>query len=372
MRQARFLGIPLAVAFALALASCRGTDAQFSIGGTISGTTGTVVLSLNGANQISQNGDGDFTFTLKLLQNQTFNVQVADPTGRCTVQNGAGTVAQSNVKDVNISCADYTAFPAGLLQIVVRSTNLTGAKVNPPVTTSATAVGGVMVDPTDKDASGNTPVLGGVTLSGFALPPIGISINQAPKGNPTGVGPAIISLILASDGVTAVLPPAAVLSTSEFASLLAGELYLNVATAVNPNGEVRGAIELQGGVGAAVTSLDNTQVVPPTGSAAFGVGALMVDLATSKILISYIAHTVAAATGAGMSTSQIPAGPILAFSTLQNNFDASGTNLATPVAGAVLTQQNLADFDNSFLFFNVTSATFPGGEIRGNISPLPQ
>jgi|SRR5215831_8885348 len=368
MRRQRVLGVSLA-AIAAALVSCHGTDALYSIGGSISGTSGPVVLRLNGANDITQNGDGNFTFTQKLLQKDTFNVQVANPTGRCTVQNGAGTVAQSNINNVNISCADYTNFPAGLLQMVIRSTNLTGAKVNPSVVTDATGVGGVIVDPTDKDASGNVRMVGGLVLSGLAQPPLSVTINQAQKGNPTSNGGPIMNLILAADGVTAIVPPTAVLSTTALASLFAGELYFNVTTAANPNGELRGAIDLQGGVGSSAPALDNTQVVPPTNSTAFGAGVLMVDRATNKIVISYILHTVVGALGAGINTSS-GGGQILDFATLQDNFDGNNTNLATPVAGAVLTTQDLSDFDNSLLFFNVTSATFPNGEIRGNISPL--
>src|SRR5215831_17203963 len=174
MRRQRVLGVSLA-AIAAALVSCHGTDALYSIGGSISGTSGPVVLRLNGANDITQNGDGNFTFTQKLLQKDTFNVQVANPTGRCTVQNGAGTVAQSNIKDVNISCADYATFPAGLIsQMVIRSTNLTGAKVNPAVTTSASAVGGLIVDPTDKDINGNFAMVGGLVISGLSQPPTSV------------------------------------------------------------------------------------------------------------------------------------------------------------------------------------------------------
>jgi hypothetical protein len=369
MRRQRILGVSLAAAIAFALVSCHGTEAQFSIGGTVSGTSGPVVLRLNGANDITQNGDGDFTFTLKLLQNDTFNVQVANPTGRCTVQNGAGTVAQSNIKDVNISCADYTNFPAGLLQMVIRSTTLTGAKVNPAVTTNASAIGGVIVDPTDKDASGNVRIVGGLVLSGLAQPPSSVSIFKAPKGHPGDNGSFILPLFVAADGVTAVMQPDAVLDTTALAALFAGELYFNVSTPANPSGELRGAIELQGGVGASAPAVDNSQVVPPTASAAFGAGVLMVDRATLKLVTAYIAHTVTGATSAGINTT---GGQVLPFANLQNNIDPAGTNLATPVAGAVLTQQNLSDFDNSLLFFNVTSAAFPNGEIRGNISPLPQ
>ncbi|HZF19660.1 MAG TPA: CHRD domain-containing protein [Burkholderiales bacterium] len=357
-------------AVALALVSCHGTEATYSIGGNISGTNGPVVLRLNGANDLAVGGDGDFTFDQKLIKDDPFNVQVANPTGRCIVQNGAGTVAQSNVKDVSISCAAYATTPAGLLQIVIRSANADGSHVNQPVTTTASAVGGIIADPTDQDASGNVAIVGGLVLSGLAQAPTDVAIFQAPKGNPGGNGLAILHLVLAADGATAVLRPDAVLDTNALAALFAGELYFNVSTAAHPNGEIRGAIELQGGVGASAPALDSTQVVPPTGTTAFGAGVLMVDRATRKLVISYIAHTVVGATSAAINTTVGTGGQALAFTNLLDNFDGLGTNLATPAAGSVL--PNLSDLDNSFLYFNVSSGTFPNGEIRGNISPLPQ
>jgi hypothetical protein len=370
MRVGGIYGALLALAMAVALVSCHGTEATYSIGGNITGTDGPVVLRLNGANDLAVSGDGNFTFDQKLLKDDPFNVQVANPTGRCTVQNGAGTVAQSNVKDVSISCVAYATTPTALLQIVIRSANVDGSHVNMPVTTTASAVGGIIADPTDKDASGNVAIVGGLVLSGLAQVPTDVAVFQAPKGNPGGNGLAIpnLHLVLAADGATAVLRPDAVLDTNALAALFAGELYFNVSTAAHPNGEIRGAIELQGGVGASAPALDNTQVVPPTGSGAFGAGVLMVDRATRKLVISYIAHTVAGATSAAINTTAGAGGQALAFANLQNNFDGLGTNLATPAAGSVL--PSLSDFDSSFLYFNVSSATFPGGEIRGNISPL--
>lgn len=369
MRVQSILRAMAVAAIAAALVSCHGTEATYSIGGSISGTNGPVVLRLNGANDLAVGGDGDFTFDQKLVMDDPFNVQVANPTGRCTVQNGAGMVAQSNVKDVSISCAAYATTPAGLLQIVIRSANVDGSHVvNPAVTTTASAVGGMIADPTDQDASGNVAIVGGLVLSGLAQAPTDVAVFQAPKGNPGGNGLAILHLVLAADGATAVLRPDAVLDTNALAALFAGELYFNVSTPAHPNGEIRGAIELQGGVGASAPALDSTQVVPPTGTTAFGAGLLMVDRATRKLVISYIAHTVVGATSAAINTSAGTGGRALAFANLQDNFDGLGTNLATPAAGSVL--PSLADFDNSFLYFNVGSATFPNGEIRGNISPL--
>jgi len=355
----------IAAAIVPALVSCHGTEATYTIGGNISGTNGPVVLRLNGANDLAVSGDGNFTFTQKLVKDDLFNVQVANPTGRCTVQNGAGTVAQSNVKDVSISCAAYATTPAGLIQIVIRSANVDGSHVIPAVTTAASAIGGIIADPTDKDASGNVAIVGGLVLSGLTQAPTDVSIFQAPQGNPGGNGLAILHLLLTADGATAVLRPDERLSTSALAALFAGELYFNVSTPAHPNGEIRGAIELQGGVGASAPALDNSQVVPPTATSAFGAGVLMVDRATRRLVISYIAHTVAGATSAAINTT---GGKALAFANLQDNFDGLGTSLATPVAGSVL--PSLSDFDNSLLYFNVTSAAFPNGEIRGNISPL--
>jgi len=376
MKVHGILGVSLAAS--IAVASCHGTEATYSIGGSISGTSGSVLLQLNGTNDVTQNGDGDFTFTQKLIKDDPFNVQVANPTGRCTVQNGAGTVAQSNVKDVSISCTPYATNPAELLKIVIRSSNLTGAKVVLPVTTSATAVGGIIADPTDQDASGNVRVVGGLVLSGLTQTPTDISIFQAPQGNPGANGNFILPLILAADGVTAVLRPDAALDTNALAALFAGELYFNVSTPAHLNGELRGPIELQGGVGATAPPLDNSQVVPPTASIAFGAGVLMVDSATRKLVIGYIAHTVSGATAAAINSTAGTGSQALAFTNLQDNFDSNGTNLATPPAGSLL--PNLSDFDKSFLYFNVTSSnnlcapapTCAAGEIRGNISPLPQ
>jgi hypothetical protein len=371
MRVGGIHGALLALAIAVALVSCHGTEATYSIGGNITGTNGPVVLRLNGANDLAVSADGNFTFDQKLLKDDPFNVQVANPTGRCIVQNGAGTVANSNVKDVSISCTPYATNAGELVKIVIRSSNLDGSHVNLPVTTTASAVGGIIVDPTDKDASGNVAIVGGLVLSGLAQAPTDVAIFKAPTGNPSGDGSAIpaLHLVVAADGATAVLRPDAVLDANALAALFAGELYFNVSTTAHPNGEIRGAIELQGGVGASAPALDFSQVRPPTTSTAFGAGVLMVDRATRKLVISYIAHTVASATSAAINTTAGAGGQALAFAN-QNNFDGLGTNLATPAAGSVL--PSLSDFDNSLLYFNVSSATFPNGEIRGNISPLPQ
>jgi hypothetical protein len=354
----RFLRGAAAAAILLLLVSCHGTEAQYSVGGDIFGTTVPVVLKLNGGNDIAMNGDGSFKFDQKLLTNDTFNVQVVDSGDRCTVSSGAGTVGKSNITNVSINCIVRTD-PTVATLAVVRSASLSGTQETPPVTTNATGSGGLVVIPN----ATQMPIAGGITFSGFAPgagPGAGqVNIHLSPSGN------IVVPLILAADGLTAVVPPGTTLDPALLEPLRQGNLYFNVATTANPNGEIRGVIQLQGGVAASLAFLDHSVVVPPTGSAATGTGVLFADQATGRLLISYITHNVANATAAAIHTSPVlgtNGASVILFSNIQ-------TNLASPPSTATMSAQNLADFSAGLLYFEVDSATNPNGEIRGNIAP---
>jgi hypothetical protein len=345
-----------------------GSAATYSVGGSLAGATGNVALKLNGGSDMTA-ANGNFTFPNMLGIGATFNVQIAAPNQACTVANGTGAIGAANVTNVSITCGAQTT------QTVVRSTVLTGALQNPPVTTSATGVGGVIVDPATK------AITGGITFSG--LTPTMQHIHQAPSGNPTADGSVIIGLTLASDGQTAVVPVGTVLTQAQYDALLAGELYFNVHTVANSGGEIRGQITAQGGLGAATAALTNAQEVPASTSAAAGTGTLIFDRATRNILITYITHNVTNATMAHIHTSPSGAGSngnvIVGFSTLTPNFDTLGNNLAFPPAGSQVPAANVADFAANYLYFNVHStnnlcapaADCGAGEIRGNITALP-
>jgi len=342
------------------LASCGKGVVTYTVGGNITGATTTVLITLNGTTGINMSGDGNFKFPNQLMTDDTYNVQIADPNDRCTVANGAGTVAMINIVNVSITCV-----PQPVTQTVVRSALLSGASENPAVTTNARGVGGVIV--VNSNPTLNSPITGGVTFSGLTPDPgqlNPVQIHQAPLGNPSGSGQVIIPLTLAADGLTAFVPAGTTLTPAQYTALLAGELYFNVSTANNQNGEIRGQIQLQGGVAASVATLDASQVVPPTSSTATGTGTLLADLATGKILSSYITDNVASPTGAGIHTSPAQGSngaSIVAFT--------SSTSFTAPPAGTVLTPQNLADFSNNLLYFEVDSAGNANGEIRGNIAP---
>ncbi len=79
----------------------------FSVGGSISGLTGTVVLLNNGGDNLSRSANGSFTFTTLVAQGSPYNVTVGtQPSGQtCTVSNGSGTMGSGPVTNVQVTCS---------------------------------------------------------------------------------------------------------------------------------------------------------------------------------------------------------------------------------------------------------------------------
>jgi len=89
----------------------------FTVGGTVSGLSGTVVLRNNGGNDLTVSANGSFTFSAPVAQGSPYAVTVlTQPAGQsCSVANGTGTVAGANVGDVTVSCAANTFTVGGTI-----------------------------------------------------------------------------------------------------------------------------------------------------------------------------------------------------------------------------------------------------------------
>jgi|GEM_PF-6457189 hypothetical protein len=87
---------------------CSGT-VTYTIGGTVSGLTGTVVLQNNGGNNLSLSANGSFTFSNPVSAGSTYNVSVLTlpATQSCSVANGSGT-ANSNITNIQVTCTTLT------------------------------------------------------------------------------------------------------------------------------------------------------------------------------------------------------------------------------------------------------------------------
>ena len=83
----------------------------FSIGGTVSGLSGTVVLQDNGGDDLSVSSSGPFTFATKLPTGAAYNVTVkTNPSGQtCSITNGTGTVGTANVTSITLTCTTWTS-----------------------------------------------------------------------------------------------------------------------------------------------------------------------------------------------------------------------------------------------------------------------
>ena len=107
---------------------------------------------------------------------------------------------------------------------------LSGDQEVPPVSTAATGTGTITVL-MDRSVSGS------VTTSGVAGAAAHIHL-AAPGQN----GPVIVPLNKTGDNVWSV-PPAIRLNDAQYEAYRLGNLYVNVHSAANPSGEIRGQIK---------------------------------------------------------------------------------------------------------------------------------
>lgn len=107
---------------------------------------------------------------------------------------------------------------------------LTGSQEVPPVTTSASGVGAIMVAP-DGSVSGTITTTG---MEGTMA-----HIHEAPMGQN---GPVIVPFSKTADNVWSA-PAGAKLTEAQLQSLKSGNLYLNVHSATNKPGEIRAQLK---------------------------------------------------------------------------------------------------------------------------------
>ncbi len=79
----------------------------YSVGGTVTGLTGTVTLQNNGGDDLPVTG-ASFVFGTELNDGADYNVTVlSHPIGQtCTVNNSSGTISGADVNDVTVTCVD--------------------------------------------------------------------------------------------------------------------------------------------------------------------------------------------------------------------------------------------------------------------------
>ena len=232
--------------------------------------------------------------------------------------------------------------------ITALAASLSGDQELPPTITGALGTGTLSLGSPSRSISGS------ITLDGLTATAAHIH-----EGNTGSNGPVIVPLTQTAPGTWSV-PAGTTLTEAQATAFAAGGLYYNAHSTANPGGEVRGQIGREVFAG----QLSSAQEVPTNASSATGNGLLNFDPATKKFS-ARVTVTGMTATAAHIHTGTIGNNGAVLFG-LTQTAPASGVWESTP--DAVLTDAQLATLKAGGLYFNVHSAAFPGGEIRGQIA----
>ena len=121
--------------------------------------------------------------------------------------------------------------PATMAQEAKFKADLTGAQEVPPVTTQAKGTAEITFDPAAKRLSWN------VTYSGLSGPATAAHIH-----GPAEPGKTAPPYIPFQNAGVSPITGSATLTDAQVADLNAGRMYVNVHTAANPGGEIRGQV----------------------------------------------------------------------------------------------------------------------------------
>lgn len=248
-----------------------------------------------------------------------------------------------------------TANAAHLSEKLLITAKLTGDQEVPAVMTNATGVAGFHLNQTKDTMCIDIIAIG---LSG---PITGIHVHEGAAGTNGGVilnlTPFIngnrISTMITGDDLTA----------ENIEKYLSGMYYLNVHTAANPNGEIRGQLNLETDMGFRAM-LDASQQVHTSNSPAQGLASFSVSLAGEKMEVKVIAtdlsgpitmahlHVGAVGVAGGVA---VDLSPFIDGNTIVGTADISGN--------ATL----MDDLANGDIYINIHTAANPNGEIRGQL-----
>jgi Cu/Zn superoxide dismutase len=230
---------------------------------------------------------------------------------------------------------------------------LTGAQENPATGATATGTGSFTL--TEEGLIYKitvTGLTGAITAAHIHTGTIGVN------------GPVIFAITPSFVGNTAT--GTVTLSAAQRRDLIAGGLYVNVHTAANPGGEMRGQIQLAGGFGFSA-SLKGGSEVPA--NATTGTATVSATLTPSGLLVNLTATGLTGAITAAHIHNAVAGvnGPVVRNLTS----DLSGTTALTLWRfddAEPFTPALVSELVNGDLYINLHTAANPGGEIRGQLT----
>lgn len=343
------------------------------------GAAATYVAALTGAQEVppvATSATGSATFTLSADRTQLTYLVTHDVTGgtashihlAAAGENGAvihpftpfGSTMSGTLA---ITAADADNLEQGKLYVNVHSptyqggeirgqilhsgdslwvANLTGSQENPSVASTGTGTAAVILDAAKANLRYH------VNTTGLTL--TSAHIHKAIATIIGGVIHPFSPIGATMDGTIAI-------TGTDAQDLADGHWYVNVHTAANPGGELRGQLMLPGEV-LYSASLDGANEVPPVTTSATGGAQFILDPAGANLRYE------AVFTGFTATASHIHTGAVGVNGAVLHP-------LTLTAAGAKGTQaisvDDLTNLDAGNLYINAHTAANPGGEIRGQI-----
>ncbi len=232
--------------------------------------------------------------------------------------------------------------------------DMNGAQETPAVTTNAFALGTFAL------SKHNGKLLIRVVADGLSGAIMGAHLHMGAIGMSGGVVADLTSDIMGNTIVASVDP------TTFLADLLAGNIYINLHTAANPNGEIRGQLLTDKKI-AFDAWIDGAQETPAVTTNAIGLASVklntMMDTLWYDVVLNGLSST---ASGAHIHTG---AAGVAGGVALNMSSNINGNRVTGMVTGATV-MPLVSDLLKGNLYMNFHNTANPNGEIRGQIYSL--
>ncbi len=295
-----------------------------------------------------------------------------------TVSNTGGTTGTLSLF-ATLTAGQEADLLAGNIYLNVHSTAFPGGEIRGQLTTTtagqtdlltARVQGAQQVPPNGSLAVGNARLLldkttGMVYLTG-SFSGLAANANAAHihSGAANTNGGVITSLVFnaATQGTIHV---AAAIAPADQTQMIAGNTYVNIHNATFGGGEIRGQLIPEQDLVYLKAILQGSQEVPPNGSTAAGTVIVRYNKAINTLEFKGDYQNLSAA----ITASHIhgPAAPGANAGVIFSLTNTGGTT-GTLTLNATLTAGQEADLLNGLLYVNVHSSSFPGGEVRGQLT----
>ena len=287
----------------------------------------------------------------------------------------SGTISGSGT----LTVAQETDLLGGNMYVNVLSSIFPGGEIRGQLTTTTTGQtdhltariqGAQEVPPTASVAIGNATLLidkttGMVYLTGsFSGLISNISSAHIYAAAPNETGPVIIPLVFTS-GTSGTIHVASAITPGNQAQMLAGNTYVNIHSSAYPGGEIRGQLIAESQLVYLKAILQGSQEVPPNASLAKGTVIVKYNKTLKSLELKGDYQNLSSPiTGSHIHSPAPPGTNAGVLFTLSN----TGSTLGTLSTNVTLTTGQEADLLAGLMYVNVHSATFPAGEIRGQLT----